>query len=678
MSPAEITPAPVTPTGYDVAGPDNTGRILRRRKWTILLVTLVLGVGGYVVSSVQPPAYQSVASIEVRDLNQDFMGGRDVNPVAEADSRFGAENDVQTQIRILQSPSLLEKAARAAGVEPPPNATERQREIWREQMADQVHVRAVGQTRVVEVVAEATQPKVAADLANSLCRAYIEQAAAARTSVASGTSNGLNQQLDDMRSRLEQSENALQEYIRTSNLLMTGDRETVQQDKLKEIQAELVRAQSDLAAKQSTWEMARKASPDSLPDVLDDNEYRDVSTKLADLKSQEAQLDATYQPDFRKNTQLHAAVSSLEASATAKRNALVERVQNEFIAAQGREKLLATQYQRQAGLVVRDADRSVRYNQLRRDMEGNQQLYEVMVQKVRESAVASAIPARNVRIIDVAQPAPRPYKPRTALNTLVAFVAGLIFSVALVLLQERTNTTIREAGTTPLFLQLPELAVIPREGGRKGLAMEGYRSAATSVLFAAAGQSAVLVTTSGAANEGKTTVCCGLAKALAERGKRVLIIDADLRRPSVHDRFGELKARNQDGLIQVLEGESEEKVILTTSTENLSVLLSGGSTTTDAALLGSPAMADLIPRLREKFDMILIDTPPLLGLPSARILGRISNGVILVFRAAKTTRGAALAAVERLADDQITVTGTILTDFDPKFSPDGPYTRAYK
>jgi len=651
------------------------GSILARRKWFILLAAVAGGAAAWGFSAWQTPVYEAQATLEVQELNQDFLNTKEFNPIGDPGSRFGALTDIQTQIRILESESLLEQAAISIGLRP---ATQQSgaRDAWLRKLEEQVQIRSANLTRVIDVVVDLDNPRTAADLANALSREYMQRNVEARSEITAKTAELLNRQLADMRMRLEESEDALQDYARKNDLVITGDKQNISDQKLREIETELSRAESDRAAKQSHWEIEQNALPESLPELMDDREYRDVGFRLEDLKAQEAQLDATYQKEYRKNVQTHASVVALEEAQTARRKAVLDRIHNDYLDALGRERLLREDYARQARTVNRDNENAIRYNLLKRDVEANQELYETLNQKVRQSDFTRAVPSGNVRIVDSARPPQKPIRPRTPLNVFAGILGGLVFGIAFAVVRERGDKTFREPGTAAQLLGTPELGVIPhgRKKDSRGMT-EACKGAATSVIFAGTDQAtkqhspSVYVVTSAGPGEGKTTVCCNLAIALAENRLRILLIDADLQKPQLHERF---QLPNDRGLLQLLK-DGPPASIRETSVPGLFVLPGGGLSDSGTELLASPNLSEILNQFRQSYDIVLIDTPPVLLLPAGRLVGRLSDGVILVIRAGETTKRAALAACERLYSDEIPLVGTILNDLDPKFAPYGAY-----
>lgn len=761
-------------------------RVLRRRKGTLIVLSAAGLVLGVLITLPQTPVYQARTTLEVLEMNQNFMNTQNVQQVAEASGSNLL--DVQTQIKILQSEALLDQVEEglrkgrkgAAGdglgkqdvsrvsawrraLQLPEERKGTQEEEELERARKSVKARASGQTRIIEVTVDSPDAGMAAAFANRLTQEFIEQNVEARYKMTQRTGDFLAKQLDDMRIKLERSEDALQEYARRNGLLFTGGEEkggktNVSEEKLSQLQQELTKAQAERVAKQSRWEMASNAPADTLRDVLSDGSLREYQSKIAELRRQEAELAETYADDNARVKRVRAQIQSMEKSLARQRGDILRRIKNEYDEAARREKLLAADFQKQTGTVTQQGEKAVQYNILRREAETNRQMYEGMLQRMKEASIASAMRASNIRVVDPAKAPRRPYKPQLMLNALLGLLGGGFFAVAFILTTEKADRTLADPSDVAFYLNLPELGMIPSEGmgqkkglyGRKrrpelaeaeaegetkrmevvvaqrrsSMLAESFRATLTSVLFAqqAAGdQRRMLVVTSANPAEGKTTVACNLAIAMAETGRRVLLIDGDTRRPRVHEIF---EVPNEEGFTTVLkmgvsrhpagraeepgrgsedrggkapEAEAEDAeaygtgrdavgggsnghagggmagMLHETRVPGLFVMPAGPGVAGATNLLYGQRLAALLERLYEEFDQILIDTPPLLQIPDARVIGRMSGGVILVVRAGKTTRDAAVAARLRLKEDGIPVMGTVMNDWNPKMSRGGYY-----
>ncbi len=416
--------------------------ILRRRKGTVVLIAFVGSLTGVLVTLPQVPIYQAKATIEVQELNPNFLNSREVTAVSDG-GVYNTLADIQTQIKIIQSEALTKRAAEKLkqrmrpDYKPPVSRVE----AWRKALNlpepkaseetdafkasdGSIKVRSAGQTRIIEILSDANDPTLAAEYANTLVNEYIDQNVDSRWKMSQRTGEWLGKQLEEMRIKLERSEDALQSYARQSGLMFTSEKTNVSEDKLRQLQQELGRAQAERVQKQSRWEITNSAAPETLPDVLNDVSLRDYQVKLTDLKRQQAEMTQTFKPEYSKVKRIQAQIASLEAALVRERKSITERIRNENDEAVRREKLLSMDYAMQAKLVTQDASKAVQYNILKRELDTNRQLYDSMLQRVKESSIASAMRASNIRIIDVATAPKRPYKPSTTMNAGLGLMLG--------------------------------------------------------------------------------------------------------------------------------------------------------------------------------------------------------------------------------------------------------------
>ncbi len=737
--------ASYTEAGYanppDASSEPETGglieywRILRRRRGTLFFIAAVGAVLGFVVTLPQTPVYQARTSVEIVGLNNNFLNIKESDPLNENNASVDPV-DIQTQIKILQSDSLVDavlgKLKKGQTVTPAAPSASGWRKLLNLPGAEAVDsreksasyaahhykVKALGPTRIIEVTVDSMNPQLATEFANMLTSEYIDQNLESRSHMSQHTSEFLQRQLDDMRIRLEHSEDNLQAYARQAGLLFTGDeKNNVSEEKLLQLQQALSTAQSDRISKQSRWEMANSSAAEALPDVLNDSTLRDYQSKLTDLQQKIAELRTTYTLASPNVQKLQVQLATVESALSVERADILKRIKNEYDEALRRESLLTADYAAQRTTVTGESEKAVQYDIMKHEVESNRQIYDAMLQQLKQASLSSALRASNARVVDPAKVPQRPYKPNIPLSTGLGLLTGIFFGATFVIVQERADRTIQAPGETQILLNVPELGIVPAEAAGRRLRLH-YASAATVAEAAAAEEDAanstlptrieltmwqrrpspvaesfratlvsilfsgengnrprVMVVTSANPSEGKSTVVSNLGIAVAEVNQKVLLIDADLRKPRLHDVFN---LKNDRGLSDLLRSKDSisaalEGTIQQTSIPDLYVLTSGSRTLAATSLLYSNRMPELLQKLRTEFETIFIDSPPMLQIPDSRVLGRMVDRVILVVRAGKTTRDAALAARQRFSEDGTRMLGTILNCWDPKRSPNGYY-----
>jgi len=696
-------------------------RIVRKRKGTIILVSfacLLVGAGSMLR---QRPLYRATAQVEVQAFNEEFGYSKDVSVSSNGGGMF-PDVDLATQVKVLSTGSLLDRVIAKLDADPnlriqapadryaawrqalhlPANPAPGRRQAI-EMTAGSVSVKAIRNSRVIEILCDSEEPQLAADFVNTLAHEYIEQSVETRWQSARHTGEWLTRQLDEVKATLEKSEDQLQGYATSVNLVFSGDKErtNVSQEKLSQLQSELSVAQADRVTKQSRYELAMAGSNEALGQVVDDTTLRGLEAKLIDLRRELAELSSTLGPAHDRVKKVKAQIAEMEADQKKARGRIVDRIANDYREADRREKLLEGEYKAQASVVSDQAAKITHYNILKREVESNQQLYESLLQKVKEASISAALRASNIQVIDEAKAPAGPFTPDLRKGASLGLLVGLFGGVGLVLAQEKMSRRIEAPGETQFYLNVPELGVVPswsidrvaeadnpkrffalghsRDSSgpaitafqrSQSLAAEAFRVILTSMLYIGRKRLAqVVVVGSPGASEGKTTVISNLAMGLAETSRSVLVIDCDMRRPRLHALF---EVSNETGLASLLAGReplcARDLVTAVQSTKfaGVSVLPSGSLETGAASLLHSVRLNELMALAREQFDAVLIDTPPMLHLADARIVGALADGVLLVVRSGHTSRDAAISVKRRLEQDGIAVFGTVLNDWNPK------------
>jgi capsular exopolysaccharide synthesis family protein len=684
------------------------GRTLRRNKAVLLLSAFLGALAAVMLTLPQTPVYQARTSIEVQGVNQDFLNLRSVNPNTDAGAPDYPEYELQSQVRVLRSRTLLDRVARKLDLENRQLAVPPDRiSAWRRVLglrapnavspADQLTIRPQPNTRFIDISYDSADPRLAADFVNTLARELIEQNLESRWKTTQDTGEWLSRQMEDVKIKLEHSEERLQEYARLSGLQFTSEQNNVAEQTLRQLEEELSKARADRVAKQSKYETASSAAPESLPDVLDDDPLRQSQSALIDLRRQLAALSPSLTAEHPKVKRIQAQIAALESSLGEERGNIVRRIQNDYEAACRRESLLAKDYAAQTRLVTNQADQVANYGILKHEVDTNRQVYDSMLQRVKEVGIAAALRASNIRILDPALPPSAPYKPNLFHNTALGLLGGAISGLVWIALRERADRTLQDPGDAAAYLGLPELGLIPsasadpsRKRGRlrfqaepenlelvswqcKPSAMaESFRAAIASIRFTPRGceRPRVIVLSSPSPKEGKTTVAANLAIALAGINCRVLLIDGDFRKPRLHRVFD---IGNEHGLASLLR--SQEPItgplngeLRATGIPGLTLLPSGRASLAETALLYSGRLDEVIALARRDYDAVLIDTPPMTAMPDARVIARLADGVILVARARQTSRASIEAASNRFSQDGACVLGMILNDWNPKCS----------
>lgn len=683
------------------SSPTDCFRILYRRKWTLLLVTLAGCLIGVLVSMAQPRTYRSVASLEIQGVNENFLNLHDVDPAATP-GQSSVEPYVKTQAEILQQDAVIQRAVEKMKLDQRPEyrpSASLWHGLYRSSPSEQYATDAVKKSlkvepspdsQIVRISFDARDPQVASDFVNTLAQTVIDQSVDARRQAAREINEWLRPRIQELKSKLDNSEAALDAYTRSAGLVLTEGQDNLAADRLRTMQDELSRAQADRIAKQAELEQSSNSAADT---TTENSAVREYETKLTDLRRQLADVSSILQPQSYKVLRLQAQIAQLESAVQTETQRMRRVSESEFRAAQRRERDLAAAWAKQSAAVSSMTSRMTRYNSLKHETESNRQFYDAMLQKVNDAGIASAVRQSNILLVAPARPAIRPYKPNVPLNLSIGLFAGLVLAVGTVMLSEQSNSRLRAPGESGVYLNIPELGTIPHAqslestvrkmlGSKSGPVeriaweqrfselSEAFRGAAASIDSAREGGGAtdVLVVSSALPGEGKTTVASNLAIALTEIRGSVLLIDGDMRRPRLHKVFG---LSNSWGLSDILREQNDadelpmDVLTKNTNVPRLHLLPSGPCTDSVFSLLYSERMSRLMRRFRQEFDYVIVDAPPCLEFADARILARHASGVLLVLRANYADKKAALAATQRFFLDGVPIVGTILNHWDP-------------
>jgi polysaccharide biosynthesis transport protein len=687
--------------------------LLRNHLGLIAAVTVLGAIAGALLTIYQTPQYRARTTVEVQPPTATTMGFPSVQQ-GEADN---ADSYVRTQTKILMSQTLQDRVlAKLAATNrlssySPPDKLARLRRMLGLSSARPIPNSGPGRvpvfdfkvaydtTHIMELSCDSADPKFSADYVNTLADEYGQMQMEARWDASKRTSVWLNDQMAEMKLKLEDGERKLRDNALSSGIMITDGKDAIPEEKLKEIQHELSLATGERIHAQSVYEISGKGgTPGSVPQAIDNERLNGYQAELAKLRQQLTELRSIYTEEHYQVKRVKAQIADLEATLNREQTAMFTRIRNDFLTAQRRENLLADTYTTQSKIVLDHASRYASYDILKREVDTDRELYSALLQKVRESGVASAFSASNVRVVDRAAIPSSPYRPSMPINVAGGLIAALFLGIGLVVLGDQVNRSLKAPGETSVHLRVPELGVIPayvatsavqspgvpkllglEQNGKKApelvelamrndaqsLVAESFRNVLTSILLSDSTENRprVIVVTAAGRQAGKSSSVSNLALALAEIGQKVLVIDADMRRPRQHLIFD---SSNSWGLSDILQERTSlkdcplEVIARPLECPGLYLLPSGPACANVSSLLYSNRVAELLQRVRREFDTILIDTPPVLMVADARVVGRLADASILVIRAGETTRDIAFQAKQRLVDDGIVVLGTIL------------------
>jgi succinoglycan biosynthesis transport protein ExoP len=717
-------------------------RIIEKRRWTILSILLVTFTLVLIVTVREKPIYRADALLEIEKENPNIPTVQELFQLADV-----SDNYLETQYKVLQSETLARRVidqlrlnqvkefnppkggwfwANAQAAVPTPGSLidpDTEQTALRE-FEDRLSVDPVRRSRLVQVSFESQDPNVAAQAVNALASNYIQENLESRWQAAQKASEWLSQQLGSFKAKLEKSEDDLQQYAQNNGLLFLetekGDTENIVNERLRQLQDELTKAQADRYAKESVYRLTEAGEYSSLPGVVDNKLIQDLTARLADLEREKSASTSIFTNDYPKVKEIQSQIDDIERTLNQERKRAAQGIVDDYLAAIRRENLVREAFERQQSQANLVAARAVQYNILKREVDTNKQLYEGLLQRLKEAGVSAGMNASNIRVVDAAVPPTRPVRPRLFLNLGLALLLGLGCGVGMAFLQEHLDNTLKNSDDIERILHVPALALIPsRESlnhtgtGVYGLAehssslldgndklapletvsgkawiridgngnqysalSEAFRGLRTSVLLSAAGRPPRSLTfVSAEPGEGKTTVASNLSISLAQLGKRVLLIDGDMRRPCVHKLFD--IEDHSGGLVTYLTGEEEwHHLVRPTGITDLDCLVCGPVPPNPSELLSSDRMQMLIREAMAEYQFVLIDAPPLLNVADGRILATMVEGAVLVVKGGFTPRELAHQAQVHIRDVGAHLIGVVLNDVDVRHN--GYYNRYYR
>jgi capsular exopolysaccharide synthesis family protein len=528
-------------------------------------------------------------------------------------------------------------------------------------------------SRLITVSVSASNPLAAAAVTNTLVSMFIERDYTLRNDAISQSSKWLQRQLEDIRQRMDDSNRALNRFETDNGISTIGDNQNRFSEEMVELSRQLMQAQADRIQLQSYLSELNGAQHRSLPQINNNPVVQDLTKRLAEVKGELAETRAIYGGSHPNTKKLQNQVDELESQLKTQRAEILQDMQTSYTAAQTREHLTQSQM---AG-ASKQMTMLAQYNALKKESDANTQLYQALYQKIKEAAIAAETKSSNIRVVDRARVLDRPTRPHRSQNIGIGLLIGILGGVVVAFLREATDTIIRTPEDIKKCLGVASVSVVPviSNGGpaaqvgpwhplpphnaqekalfqiRRPNSPEGEALRSICVSVRLSRQNAhtpqVLLIISPLAGEGKTTLSVNLALTLAQHGA-TCIVDADLRKEGVAQVLG---VEADHGIREVLSETMgvDQVIVSAVQLPNLSLLAPGSAPGEPGELLSSSAMLELMGKLRQRFQFIVIDSPPMLMFSDGRALSTLADGVIVVGRSGMTTRASLKRAMELLA-----------------------------
>ena len=694
--------------------------ILRKHQWLILSFMLAVVTIVAIATFRMQPVYVATARVEIDRENSNLL------PFQGADSydyMMDLENYIETQTKILTSETLALQTIRNFGLSGRPefsSAVGPSEAVASGSLANQklppelagflgsLSVRRVPNSRLMDVSFESTDPQIAARIVNAHIATYIEQNFRSKYEATSQASSWLTGQLDDLRVKVQKAEDALITYERQNQIWTLDDKQNITSQRLADVNRELTAAKSERMRKESLFQFAKSGNLDAVPQVQSNARLEDMLRRRGDIFTQYNDALSQYGPNFPKVQRLQAQVKDLDDNIEKEKVQILDILENDYREAREHEAMLVGELDVQKVAANDMAEKLVEYNILKREAEALKTLYDGLMTKLKETAIAASLRSSNIRIVDPAMIPTTPARPAKTRNVAMAFLVGLVGGIGLALMREYLDNTVKSPDDVENLSRLPSLAVVPQFGGsngngkRNGLLQgfssngqdkrielvaqhlpksqmsEAFRALRTSILLSQADHPPqVILVTSALPREGKTTAAANLAVTLAQLGDKTVLVDADLRKPGV-GRLLNLSGGKYAGLSSYLAGVSSLDLVSVPhpAIPNLVAIPTGPLPPNPADLLSSHKLAEAISELRAKFKFIVIDSPPIMAATDAVILSVQTDGVLLVVRSGETPKEAFTRTRDLLKSVKCRILGVVLNAVDAS-APDYYYSYRY-
>jgi capsular exopolysaccharide synthesis family protein len=642
------------------------------------------------------PVYRATTQILIDRDTPNFLPNKELVELVQ-----GGLDYYQTQYQLLKGRALAEKAVAQLGLQKSPELAtgpmmspwERlQRLVGRTPPAvldqngmplsptvaafrSRVQVEPIAGSRLVNLHFRAYDPNVAANAVNTLAQLYIEQSLEFRYTTSADATGWLSDRLQEQQKKVEAAEKALQDYREREGLVNHEERQSLVEQKLEGLNHAVVEARTDRIAKETLYNQIvslDSAQLESFPLVMGSEAVQALKAELATLRKEEARLAETLGDRHPDMVRVKSQIRATEEKLRAEMRNVARAAESEYRTTLAREARLQANLDAVKGEAQDTNRKTIEYSVLKREVETNQQLYRELLTKTKQTGLETELKTTNIRVVEKAEVPRGPISPNRMRNYQLGLLAGLLLGVALALLFEHVDNTFKTPDDVKEHLGVPFLGMVPdvslRGAGQtmgpsaslltkspNAAVADAYRVLRTNLIFSSAETTGrALLVTSANPGEGKTTTVANLAAALALNGAKVLAVDADLRRPTLHQHFGLLKT---PGLSDLIVGKATaSQAIQATRFNGLQLLPCGYLPPNPAELLGSPAMKQIVDALRAHYDWVILDSPPLLAMADSPVMCPLMEGVVLVVAA----EGSAKPAVQRAIEQVGSVGGKIL------------------
>jgi capsular exopolysaccharide synthesis family protein len=660
--------------------------ILRRQRWRLASFLAVCTVSTLLVSLQMTPVYEATATIDIDRQSAPGIVGHEATRGVLND----ADQFLATQAKIIQSDAVLRpvvdkyrlREGDGAKLEPAKAAAAVNAPV----VLKKLKINRPPNTYLLLVSYRSTDPKLAADVANGVARSYIETTYNLRFKASASLSEFMEKQIEELRAKMERSSAALAQFERELNVINPEEKTSILSARLLQLNTEYTNAQSDRVRKEAAAQSLSAGTLESAQSSTQGESLRKLAEHLSDSQERFAQVQTQYGVNHPEYKRAATQVAEIQRQLEKTRLNIAGRVTVEYREALNREQLL----QKAVAQTKSEFDalnaRSFQYQQLKREAESDKKLYDEIATRIKEAGINANFQNSSIRIADNARPPVKPVFPNVPLNVALAALFGALFGIAAAVVADVLDNTVRDPDETAKSLNTQVIGTLPSvKAWRKRLTpvpvgdrssaiatfdrradepagfAESIRTLRNSILLADFDrQLRTILVTSASPAEGKSTTAAYLALSHANQGRKTLIIDGDLRRPSLHRRFD---VPGGSGLSDVLLGERtwRDAVLPVPGTTHLEVLPAGLPSRRAADIVGAQ-IADLLDEISREYDLVVLDAPPLLGFAEPLQMSTSVDGVLIVARAGETSRKSLASVLGTLKRLRANVVGLVLNE----------------
>ncbi|MCL4476359.1 MAG: polysaccharide biosynthesis tyrosine autokinase [Nitrospirae bacterium] len=544
-----------------------------------------------------------------------------------------------------------------------------------------LRVEPVKNSRIVNISYEYHDPKLAAAIANGVANAYVEQVLDIKMGAAKQAVEWMSKKIDEQKRTLEDSQKALQEYMKNKDVVELENKEALTPQKLQNLGYQLVLAEAKRKDTEALFNQVKNLANNlqealTVPAIAGDPVMQSLRTEEIKIEKDSMEMSKKYGEKHPQMIRLREDLRALREKMSSESKRIITSIKNDYELAKARETGLRNSMAQGKGEAMVLSEKAIQYGALKREVESNQQLYDALLKRIKETSLIEEVKSFNIYIVDRAEIPKGPVRPRSFLNILLSIIVGAFGGVGIAFFLEYIDNTFKKPEDVEEKLALPLLGVVPyikqteipdgnfetiTHTNQKSTISETYRALRTSILLSTPEPVKSIAVTSSVENEGKTTTAVNLAITLAQMEKMVLLVDADLRKPKVHSVLG---MDNSIGLSNFLARQVVQNMIKASEIPSLSIITAGPLPPNPSELLGSKRMKEFLDIVNEKFDIVVFDTAPLITVTDTTLLSDLVDGTILVIRSGRTTFDIAKRGVKLLRDINAKVLGVVLNSMD--------------